>query len=126
MTIKEVLGWQGLAIAMGYKSTAAGKYQIIRKTLIGVCQGGGIPLESLFDEEGQDRIARKLLERRGLDFYIEGTMKAETFANHLAKEWASLPCVSGPKKGRSYYSGDGLNKALVDVQPFLDAVASVR
>jgi hypothetical protein len=53
-------------------------------------------------------------------------MTAEAFANSLAKEWASLPVVTGKKKGQSYYSGDGLNKALVNVEPFLAAVRAAR
>lgn len=34
--------------------------------------------------------------------------------------------MSGPKKGRSFYDGDGLNKALVDVEPFLAVLRAVR
>ena len=125
MTIAEVLAWQD-RIDPYYMSEAAGKYQIMEDTLRWLYRDAGISPHYLFDEEKQDALAVRLLYRRGLYDYIGREISAERFANSLAKEWASLPCVSGPKKGRSYYSGDGLNKALVDVQPFLDAVASVR
>ena len=125
MTISEVLAWQD-RIDPHYPSEAAGKYQIMEDTLRGLYVSAGFAPFSLFDEQTQDGLAMRLLIRRGLYDYINLRISTEKFANSLAREWASLPCVSGPKKGRSYYSGDGLNKALVDVQPFLDAVASVR
>lgn len=65
------------------------------------------------------------MNRRGLGSYKSGKMSAEAFANNLAKEWAGLPVVSGPKKGRSYYAGDGLNGATVSVAEFMAAVRSV-
>ena len=37
-----------------------------------------------------------------------------------------MPCVTGPKKGRSYYSGDGLNEALVDVDSYLAMLNRAR
>ena len=53
-------------------------------------------------------------------------MSTEDFANNIAKEWASMPVVTGAAKGKSYYGGDGINKSLVSVDAFLDAVRSVR
>ncbi|MCE2843167.1 MAG: hypothetical protein LW689_10520, partial [Novosphingobium sp.] len=86
----------------------------------------GLTLKSLFDRAGQDALAIALLKRRGLDKYLSGALTVKQFCNELAKEWASLPVVSGKGKGRSYYHGDGLNAALVDVAPFLAAVAAVK
>lgn len=124
MTIGEVLDWQDL-IDPPYRSEAAGRYQIMEDTLRGLYPDAGLSIAHLFNEQNQDRLAVQLLRRRGLGDYIAGRLTAERFANNLAKEWASLPCVSGEKKGRSYYSGDGLNKSLVDVEPFLEVVRMV-
>lgn len=125
MTIAEVLAWQD-SIDPLYRSEAAGKYQIMEDTLRGLYVEAGLGAKALFDEDNQDRLAEALLRRRGLGLYRSGAMTAEAFANSLAKEWASLPVVTGKKKGQSYYSGDGLNKALVNVEPFLAAVRAAR
>lgn len=125
MTIGEVLAWQD-RIDPRYSSEAAGRYQIIEDTLRGLYLEAGLTADDLFDADNQDRLAVQLLRRRGLDDYRAGRISVEKFANSLAKEWASLPCVSGPKKGRSFYSGDGLNRALVAVEPFMEAVRAVR
>ena len=74
----------------------------------------------------QDKLALVLLKRRGLDKYLAGVISADDFANSLAREWASLPLVSGPKKGRSAYAGDGLNKSHVSVDAFMGAVHAVK
>lgn len=125
MTIGEVLEWQD-RIDPHYPSEAAGRYQILEDTLRGLYEEAGLSDSDLFDERNQNRLAIQLLFRRGLGHYLEGSITAEKFANSLAKEWASLPCVSGPKKGRSFYGGDGLNRALADVESFLAVVRSVR
>lgn len=125
MTIREVLAWQD-SIDRAYQSEAAGKYQIMEDTLRDLYLKAGMTIDSRFDEAGQDALAKALLARRGLPRYMAGEMSAEAFANSLAREWASLPVVTGPNKGRSYYAGDGLNKAGVDVGPFLAAVIAVK
>lgn len=130
MTIRQVLDWQD-SIDPKYKSEAAGKYQIMEDTLrptadTNLPKAAGLTMDSLFDEKGQDALAIALLRRRGLDRYLSGSLTAEAFANNLAKEWASLPQVSGPRKGFSVYAGDGLNKAHVTVDNFMAAVKSIR
>lgn len=125
MTIREVLAWQD-RIDPKYMSEASGRYQIMEDTLRGLYGEAGMSLDDKFDAAGQDALAVQLLKRRGLKRYLAGQISAEQFANNLAHEWASLPMVSGPKKGRSAYAGDGLNKALVDVEPFLQIVRSLR
>ena len=125
MTIAEVLAWQDGIDAL-YPSEAAGRYQIMEDTLRGLWPEAGMTLLSLFNEAGQDKLATTLLRRRGLVAYMEGKISAEEFANRLAMEWASLPVVTGPKKGSSYYSGDGLNKSHVSVEAFLAAVRAVK
>ncbi len=125
MTIGEVLSWQD-SIDPLYRSEAAGAFQIMEDTLRTLHVEAGLPKSALFSEENQRKLATQLLKRRGLDKYLAGKMTPEAFANELAKEWASLPVVSGPKKGRSYYAGDGLNKSHVSVEAFLAAVRSCR
>lgn len=125
MTIGEVLAWQD-KIDPHYPSEAAGRYQILEDTLRGLYEEAGMYLGSLFNEAAQDRLAIQLLTRRGLFDYLAGRISVEKFANSVAREWASLPCVSGPKKGRSYYGGDGLNRALARVEPFLDVLRSLK
>lgn len=125
MTIGEVLAWQD-SIDARYQSEAAGKYQIMEDTLRGLYAEAGMKLSDLFDRIGQDRLATQLLRRRGLERYLAGEISAEKFANALAREWASLPVVTGPNTGRSYYAGDGLNKSHVSVDAFMAAVRAVR
>jgi muramidase (phage lysozyme) len=125
MTVAEVLAWQD-GIDPIYQSEASGRYQIMEDTLRVAHVAAGVRLTDLYDEKTQDRLAVHLMRGRGLDLYLNGAITAEHFANQLAREWASLPVVSGKKKGRSFYDGDGLNKSLVDVEPFLAAVRAVK
>ena len=125
MTIAQVLEWQD-SIDAKYPSEAAGRYQIMEDTLRPLPPAAGLLPSDLFHAENQDRLAIVLLKRRGLDKYLAGTMSAEEFANSLAREWASLPVVSGPKKGRSFYAGDGLNKSHVSVDAFMAVVRAVK
>lgn len=125
MTIRELLAWQD-SIDPFYMSEAAGCYQIMEDTLRGMYRSAGVSLDDLFDAGTQDKLAVHLLKRRGLDDFLAGKLTTAKFANSLAKEWASLPVVNGPKKGQSHYGGDGLNKAHVDVEAFLNAVQSIR
>lgn len=125
MTIAEVLAWQE-SIDARYQSEAAGRYQIMEDTLRPLPAAAGLKMYDLFNEANQDALATVLLRRRGLDKYLSGEIPAETFANNLAREWASLPIVSGAKKGRSFYDGDGLNKSHVSVDEFLAAVRAVK
>ena len=125
MTIGEVLAWQD-SIDARYQSEAAGAWQIMEDTLRTLPSAAGLTMMDLFSEANQRKLATVLLRRRGLDSYLAGTMTAEDFANFLAREWASLPMVSGPKRGRSYYSGDGLNKSHVSVDAFMAAVRAVK
>ena len=124
MTIRQVLAWQD-GIDPLYRSEAAGKYQILEDTLRGLYRNAGLTLKSKFDEAGQDKLAEALLVRRGYNKYMAGKISSVQFANNLAKEWASLPVIGGPKHGMSYYGGDGLNKSHVSTEAFLVAVEAV-
>ena len=125
MTIAEVLAWQE-SIDARYQSEAAGRYQIMEDTLRPLPAEAGLKMYDLFNEANQDALATVLLRRRGLDKFIADQISAEEFANNLAREWASLPVVTGPKAGRSFYAGDGLNKSHVSVEEFLAAVRAVK
>lgn len=123
MTIDEVMEWQDDYVNAGSPSSAAGRYQIINKTLGGLKEDMGLSGDEMFDEAMQDKMAMVLLERRGYSQYQDakeqyeaGEMSEEQFTRiedrfmeSISKEWASMP---KDESGRSYYAGDGLNKAL--------------
>ncbi len=130
MTIDEVLDWQLEEIKGGTKSSAVGRYQFLRKTLLEIKDKLNISGDTKMTPEVQDDMGQYLLERRGYNRYLRGTMSKEDFANSLAKEWASLPIVTDikrgnkvVKKGSSYYAGDGLNKSLTGVDDYLTTIS---
>ena len=107
MTVGQVMKWQaGLS---GVKSTAAGGYQFIQKTLADTVRDYNIDQNALFGPALQDRLAR-LLIRDCSGAYKRGP---EPFANCLAGIWAALPLVTGKNKGKSVYHGIAGNKARV-------------
>lgn len=129
MTVQEVLDWQH-RIDHQYRSEAAGAYQIMEDTLRELMATSaktlGVRMIDLFDPDQQDKFATLLLERRGLSRYGSGRMAPEQFCKNIAKEWASLPLVSGPRKGHGYYDGDGLNQSNADPDEFLKIVRDLR
>lgn len=112
MTVQQVLDWQD-SIDARYPSEAAGRYQVMEDTLRGLVTSGKVSASAIFNETTQDKIALILMERRGLRAYQSGKISLQAFGNRLAQEWASLPVLTGSKRGASYYAGDGLNHALV-------------
>lgn len=109
MSVGEVMAFQKQLAPSG--STAIGKYQIKKTTLHSLVRDGVVKKTDKFTPEVQDKLATSLLERRGLKKVEDGKMSVTQFGNNLAKEWASLPVLTGPKAGQSYYAGDGLNSA---------------
>lgn len=107
-TVDGILARQNAERRAGAKSTAAGRYQIIYKTLLGLKSQMGLSGNERFTPELQDKLALQLLRNRGYDRFRQGKMSLNSFTLELAKEWASLP---DPRTGRSFYAGDGLNKA---------------
>jgi len=86
-------------------SSAFGKYQIIRKTLLGLREGLGLSRYEKFQPELQDSLATALIEQRGLHRWrTSERYDDDWFMNQLSKEWASLPYITG----RSYYDGDSM------------------
>lgn len=118
MTVAEVMEFQGKMLSSGHESTALGKYQIIRPTLSGMVKSGKISPNAKFDQATQDNAALVLMKARGRDKFREGKMPADTYADNLAKEWASLPMPNG----KSYYAGTGSNKSLVSRTDFVNSL----
>ena len=121
MTIAQVMELQRQQVAAGGGS-AAGKYQIINKTLEGLVKEGGIDTSAKFDQAMQDKLADMLLKRRGLTEFQTGKISKEEFAKRLSQEWAALP--SGPS-GKSYYEGVGNNKAHYSWEQMMQNLGSV-
>lgn len=136
MTIKEVLDWQD-SIDHLYMSEAAGAYQFLEDTLRKIYAPAGFLPTDVMHEGTQDKLAVHLLKGRGFTRFLRGEISAEQFANNLAMEWASFPVVTPVTRttrdrtwvvqpGSSYYSGDGLNKALVKPEEVLSVLRALQ
>jgi hypothetical protein len=98
MTLQEIDALQTKMLkhpANCFNSSALGRYQIVRTTLRTVRKSLSLPANALFDSEMQDRCACYLLGLRGIDKYLAGRLSEDTLIDNLAREWASLPTVSG-------------------------------
>ena len=125
MTIGEVLAAQKDSRSVGGNS-AAGAGQIIYKTLNHLVEKGVASPSERFSIETQRRLHKHLLNKRGLGKYMSGQMSLLDFGNNLAKEYAALPLLSNVgerRAGKSYYGGDGKNKALTDIDSFRAALS---
>jgi muramidase (phage lysozyme) len=125
MSVSEVLKWQEGYVSQGSPSSAVGKYQIIRPTLLGLVRELGIDPQARFDKTLQERMAIALLERRGAVAYVQKELTREEFAANLAKEWAALPKATGANYNESYYSNDGLNKSRISIDEVYTALAAL-
>ena len=123
MTCSEVQRFQQQRIDQGYKSTACGRYQFIKKTLREAIRVSGIdPLTTRYTPDVQDYLILSILKQyRKLDDWIAGSYPTDKFMIKLSQEFASIPVPYQLKgqsrtvnKGQSYYAGDGLNKAHHD------------
>ena len=113
LTVDEVLAWQKNIDATS-KSEAAGRYQIMQETLRHyIVPTMKLTGHELFDSNLQDLMALELLKRRGWNTKIN----TKALANNLAKEWASLPVVSGQNKGKSYYHSGRITKNRAQTTP---------
>lgn len=119
MTIEELQNWQDRSVNAGAKSSAAGVYQFIRKTLRSTIEKAGISRSVKFDRFTQDRLARFAL--RSCGFY-KHTRPDTEIANCLAATWAALPVVTGPRAGQSRYQGVAGNKSLTSVESVMKTV----
>jgi len=136
MTLQGLQNWQANYTGVnGSPSSAAGRYQIIRKTLKTLITKMGLDAGSArFTQDMQDKMAIKLLEGRGLSSFLNGSKSVEAFGNSVAMEWASMPVLATVTRsngvtvhpGASYYSGDGLNKALTTTSAFRAALLGAK
>lgn len=125
MSVEEVMGWQKEFVLKGSPSSAVGRYQFIDSTLASLVQQLSIDTSVRFDQQLQDRLAVALLQRRGLNDYVNNKMSREEFAHNLSKEWAALPVVIGEQPQISYYADDGLNAARLSVQEIISGIDTV-
>lgn len=134
MMIRNVVEFQNRLLANGSPSSAVGRYQIIRQTFRGLIASMSLSGDERFSQDVQDSMGRKLLETRGLNAYLNGTMSVNDFGNAVAKEWAGMPVLSAItgqqgftlQPGQSFYAGDGLNKALAGAAAFRRAIEGAR
>lgn len=135
MTLDEVLAAQS-GWSKNHGSSAAGRYQFMKATLLGLRSELNIRGSQKLDSDLQDRLGYHLLIRRGYADFMAGKISRTEFGRRLAQEWASFPVLTVCKgahrqlnRGQSYYAGDGLNKALVKpekVEAVLDEVLKLR
>jgi len=134
LTLQEVFDWQDASVDAGSVSSAAGKYQIINKTLLSLVDGDGVVSRTdLFSPANQDKLCRKLLQRRGIDAFISGKKSEPAFCRSLAQEWASLPVTfrqQGDKRivntGESYYEGVAGNKSRISPTQLIAAARNAK
>jgi hypothetical protein len=126
MSVADVLKWQENHVRQGNVSSAVGKYQIIRPTLLGLVRQLKLDTRIRFDQQLQDRLAITLLERRGAHAFVQNKLTREQFAANLAQEWAALPKARGTNPHESHYAGDGINKAHIRLDEIYQALATLQ
>jgi muramidase (phage lysozyme) len=119
MTIDQVIA-AGSSWSKMFGSSAAGKLQFMRATLVRLKSKLKLSGTELLDGGMQNRLGYALLIERGYADFMAGKIGPTAFGKALAQEWASFPVLAATKgqtrqvkRGQSYYAGDGLNKSLV-------------
>lgn len=118
MTLDEVDALQGQMLRHPdnrWRSSACGRYQIVRTTLRYLRQELGLSGHEKFDAGLQDRLACFLLGRRGIERFLSGELKEGQLVDALAREWASLPTTSG----KGAYAGQKCGTTLAELQTVL-------
>jgi len=95
-----------------HNSSAAGKYQIVQKTLRDLKNQFNLSNDLVYTPELQEDLANKLLVRRGLNKFRAGEMEYETFQNNLSNEWASLPKFGKQRPTPRGYDSDVMQEML--------------
>jgi hypothetical protein len=127
MTVAQLLDWQDRSVAAGSISSAAGRYQVIRGTLRTIIGAGIVTTSDTYSPANQDRLAIYLMQIRGLNRFLSGSLTAEAFGNNLAREWASFPVITGPGAGRSFYAGDRAgNQSRIAPAEVLNALRDLK
>ena len=112
MTIAEA----AKAIGVNGGKGAIGRYQFTKP--IEQAKLAGLGPDDIFSEANQDKMAIALMKNRGITMEMIRDNPNEA-GNLLAKEWASLPLLSGidgKNRGDSYYKGISGNQAKVTVE----------
>jgi hypothetical protein len=122
MKVSDILDFQREMPRLGFESSAVGKYQIIRSTLLESMDRAGVKPNDLFDETTQEKLGRALLEKRGYKDYLSKKITADKFADNLSMEWAALPYNTG----KSYYDKVGSNKSLISRQQLIESLPKAR
>lgn len=132
MTLDEVTAAQR-TWSKNHGSSAAGRYQFMRATLLDLISELGLRGSQKLDADLQDRLGYHLLKRRGYDDYMAGLIDRIEFGKRLAQEWASLPVLAAMQgahrkltRGQSYYAGDALNKSLTSPEKLETVLVLVR
>jgi peptidoglycan hydrolase-like protein with peptidoglycan-binding domain len=123
MTVAEILYMQKSMRARGHESTAVGRYQYIRSTLIDTAAQMSMDVNNTkFDEKTQDALAIQTLRTIGLEKWLDGKLDDGAFLNKVAQVWASIPKTSGV----SAHAGVGSNKAGVKADVALNTLQDIR
>ena len=123
MTLNQIFDYQRQMVQGGSESSAVGRYQYIRKTLVNTAAQMGLnPATTVFNQQTQDAIATYTLRSIGLDKWLNGQMTDEDFLNRVAKIWAGIPTTAGV----SAYQGVGSNKAGTSSQNALTALQNIK
>jgi len=124
-TIADIYKKQNEMLKADPRSSAIGRYQVLRATLFDLQTKLKIPATALFTPEMQDRLALQLLVWRGYDEWKDSRITDEEFAHRLSMEWASLP--DPDNDGRSHYEGDKVgNHASTDLASVYAMLAKAR
>lgn len=99
------------------KSSAIGRYQFMRRTLHGLRRELGLSGEEKFTPELQDRLGRRLLQRRGYDKFMRGEMTRDQFMKNVSTEWAGVTDAAGV----STHAGVGYNRQTASTVGAIDA-----
>lgn len=99
-------------------SSAVGRYQIVRKTLIELQKRYGIPDSAIFTPQLQDALALGLLEQRG----VFKAQRGDVAQNRAATIWASIPRSD---TGRSHYATSHSQPTGTTTTEVQDALAGV-
>lgn len=124
-TLDDIYSLMEELLARGHRSTAVGRYQIIRGTLQALQRGQRLTGNTLFTPRLQDDLAIALMVKRGYSKWWRGEISNEGFAHGLSCEWASLPDpLNG---GKSHYDGDRAgNHAAMPLSTLYDVLWRAR
>lgn len=128
MTLGQIDVLQKSMLPNPLNSTALGRYQIIRTTMLAIKKSLGLSDNEKFDADMQDRMACFLLGQRGIDKWLSGRLSEDTLIDNLAKEWASLPMTDGNSAYGAVKKGDKhvKQKASVTVSQVKKALKEVK